>query len=173
MFQLVSQENFQEVYPVLKEAFSVKERRTKEHQKALLTLPQYCLYAVREQEQLQGIVALWEIEDFIYIEHFAISPEFRNGGFGGKVLESIIEWKNKPVILEVEEPKNDMQKRRIGFYERHGFFCSDYPYMQPPLRENHELVSLVVMTRPRKIEKEEFEIYKRLLYKIVYQYEDK
>jgi len=172
MFHLVSKENFHEVYPILKEAFPSKERRTEEHQKALLSLPQYCLYAVKEKEILQGVISLWEIEDFIYIEHFAISPEYRNGGFGGKVLAHLIKWKNKPVILEVEEPEGEIEKRRIGFYERHGFFYNDYPYMQPPLRENQELFPLRVMTRPRKIRKEEFESYKKLLYKIAYQYEE-
>ena len=173
MFQLITIESFQEVYPILKEAFPSTERRIEERQKGLLAVPEYELYGVKEENKIQGLVALWEFEEFIFIEHFAIAPEFRNGGFGGRVLESIIKWKNKAVILEVEEPLEELQKRRIGFYERHNFFYNAYSYLQPPLRENQEFLPLKVMTRPNAINLEEFEQYKSLIYKFVYQYKER
>ncbi len=57
---------------------------------------------------------------FYYIEHFAIDPSLRNGGYGKRVLE-VDELKKQlkgPIVLEVEEPNDEMSTRRIHFYKR-------------------------------------------------------
>ena len=159
--------------PILEEAFPIEELREKERQRALLDKPQYCLYGIKnERGELQGALAIWDLEEFVYIEHFAIKPFYRNGGFGGKTLQKIVTRTGKPIVLEVEVPTDDMTKRRVGFYERQGFFLNNYPYLQPPMRAGQGMLPLRLMTMPGKISEDIYKRYKRLIHKIVYNYEE-
>ena len=40
----------------------------------------------------------------------------------------------KVVVLEVELPTDEMSKRRVGFYERHGFKLCEKKYVQSPYK---------------------------------------
>ena len=59
-----------------------------------------------------------------YGEHFAVDPDERGGGYGGKALRLLCEELQTPVVLEVELPFDEMSRRRIGFYQRSGFTLS-------------------------------------------------
>ncbi|MCG8399496.1 GNAT family N-acetyltransferase, partial [Bacillus atrophaeus] len=86
-----------------------------------------------------AFLAVWEFAEFVFIEHFAVSEKARNSGIGGKMLEELARQKAGKVVLEVELPEDSLKKRRIGFYERHGFTFNEYPYIQPPMGEDrHE-----------------------------------
>lgn len=173
MFERISKDTFELIYPILEEAFPVEELREKERQKVLLDQPQYGLYGIKEERGiLQGVVALWDFDNFLYIEHFAINPLFRNEGIGGRILDEMINWVGKPIVLEVEVPKDEITKRRVGFYERHGFLFHDYPYLQPPMRAGQEMLPLRLMTFPERISLNEYERYKSLIHKVVYNYEE-
>lgn len=172
MFEKITEKDFDAVFPLLEEAFPVTELRTKEDQLVLLQNPLYRLWGVRgENGSFQAVFAFWEIEEFLYIEHFAVDQAYRNGGRGGKLLDSLLEEKGKPMVLEVELPEDDLTRRRIGFYERHGLVFNDYPYMQPPMRKGQPAVPLRFMTKPAAIDEETYQRYKKLIHRIVYQYE--
>ncbi len=172
--QVKTKQDFEKVYPILEEAFPVTELRVKEKQYALLDDALYRLYAVCDQEgSISGVLAVWELaDDFLYIEHFAILPEKRNGGFGGRVLEYLAEHTGKQIVLEVELPENALTKRRIAFYERHGFYFNAYTYLQPPMREGQGMLPLRLMTRPNPIDADTYERYKMLIHRNVYRYTD-
>lgn len=173
MFERISKNTFEKVYPILEEAFPVEELREMGRQKALLDKPQYRLYGMKHKSgSRQGVIAMWDFDDFIYIEHFAINPKFRNGGFGGKKLDEIINSVGKPVVLEVEVPEDELAKRRVEFYERHGFFYNDFPYLQPPMRAGQGMLPLRFMTFPEKISEDIYKRYKNLIHKVVYEYEE-
>lgn len=173
MFERIDKEHYDMVYPILQEAFPVTELREKGRQKALLEEPYYHLYGITgADQQVEGVIAAWEIDDFLYIEHFAILPDFRNGGFGGKKLMEFVAMIDKPVVVEVEPGEDDLTRRRIGFYERHGFYCNDYPYLQPPMRAGQPLMPLMLMTSPSKISEDVYNKYKTLIHKLVYKYEE-
>ena len=105
MFERIYKDSFSTVYPILQEAFPVEELREKQRQKALLDQPRYRLYGIKQENgSLQGVIALWDFDDFLYVEHFAILPFFRNDGIGGKRLDEMINWAAKPIVLEVEVP---------------------------------------------------------------------
>ena len=173
MFQRIStKEAFEQVYPILAEAFPVTELRTKEKQMALLKKEAYRLFAVLDdQKEVCGVIAAWELaDDFLYMEHFAILPQKRNGGFGGKVLDCFTDWYRKAIVLEVEVPNDDLTRRRVGFYQRHGFIYHEYPYLQPPMREGQDFVPLRLMTKPNPIDQATYERCRCLIYREVYQY---
>lgn len=163
---------FERVFPILQEAFPVTELRTKQKQKELLQDPLYRLYAI-QNETLEdvGVLAFWELgQDWIYMEHFAISPEKRNGGFGGFVLDSFLNQIQKNAVLEVEVPEDTLTKRRVAFYERHGFYFNPYPYLQPPMREGQSTLPLRLMTRPTKIDVDTYERYRLCIHQKVYRF---
>ncbi len=153
LFQKLTKEQFDLVFPILEESFPVEELRTKENQRNLLDKPEYSLCAIKsEAGVMQGVVAYWEFADFSFIEHLAIKKEARNSGIGGKRLQKLLEEMEKPVVLEVELPEGDLEMRRVAFYERVGFVFNDYAYLQPPMQEGHDLLPLRLMTYPEGID---------------------
>ena len=172
MFERITKDTFDAVYPILEEAFPVEELRERKRQKNLLDKSQYRLLGIKNGENImQGVMALWDFKEFVYVEHFAIKPEFRNGGFGGKKLLELLAWAGRPVVLEVEVPTDELTRRRVSFYERYGFHYNEYPYLQPPMRMGQGMLPLRLMTMPEKITKDAYETYKGTIHKIVYGYE--
>ncbi len=171
MFERITEEKFDDIFPLLEAAFPVTELRIREEQQRLLQEGCYRLYGVKRNDEFAAVFAAWEIDDFLYIEHFAVKEEYRNGGYGGRLLDAFLEEKGKPMVLEVELPEDDMTRRRIGFYERHGLVFNDYPYLQPPMRKGQGMLPLRFMTKPTAVDEATYERYKRRIYRIVYKYE--
>lgn len=171
MFERITEKTFDEIFPLLESAFPVTELRVKEDQRALLGEPCYRLYGVRREGAFAAIFATWEIEDFLYIEHFAVKEEYRNGGYGGMLLDALLAEKKRPMVLEVELPKDALTRRRIGFYERHGLVFNSYPYLQPPMRKGQGVLPLRLMTKPAAIDAKTYQRYKKRIHSIVYKYE--
>ena len=61
------------------------------------------LLCIKENERI-GFFNYWKLRDFIFVEHFAILPEFRRIGYGSKIINLFIEKISLPIILEVEPP---------------------------------------------------------------------
>lgn len=121
------------------------------------------------QDVAIGIISLWFFDEFIYIEHFAIQEDKRNNRIGTKVLSKLTAKYSKPILLEAELPENDLAKRRIAFYQRHGFAVQPYDYTQPAYDKTKQSLPMIVMI------KADFEITKRFfdsaiatIYKDVY-----
>lgn len=164
---------FDQIYTLMEQSFPQEEYRPYPEQKALLSRPAYGLYAARDDREgnLLGFAAVWEWEDFAFIEHIAVSPDYRNGGLGGKLLDQVVALLEKPVCLEVEPPDGGMASRRIGFYQRHGFFLNPYPYTQPAISEGRSPIPLLIMTYGREISEAAFATIRNRLYRQVYQVE--
>lgn len=170
MLQKMQDGEFDRVYSIMEASFPVDERRTYEAQKALLKDAAYGIYVLKggEADTVMGFMALWEFERLVFLEHFAVAPGCRNGGLGAKMLAQALDLLGKPFCLEAEPPETALAARRIAFYERNGFFCNEYPYLQPPLSQGRSAVPLRIMTSGRPVSREEFEKIKALLYRRVY-----
>lgn len=160
---------FDQIYDLMEQSFPKKEFRGYAEQKKLLSLPPYHMLIERnEQQEVIGFLAGWEFEHFRFIEHIAVSPTLRGGGVGKRLVRRFLAQSNLPVILEVEKPEDEQQRRRIGFYERLGFALEDYEYVQPSLRPGEPAVPLRIMSYPMRIAPLEFNKMKHTLYKEVY-----
>lgn len=115
-----------------------------------------------------GFITWWDFGDFVYGEHFAMLPECRGAGIGGEVIDRFVADAGKPVVLEVELPTNDTARRRIGFYERHGFTLCDAEYVQPPYDAGGEGVPMRLMSHGMPLDAETFERVRDTLYAEVY-----
>lgn len=139
--------DFERVFGLYQEGFPLHEQRTREKQEAVLNNPAYFCCSLWDGAGFAGLLMLWEGPGFTYVEHFAVVPERRGGGFGGRVLARLIE-QGKPVVLEIDPPADGISRRRQGFYERAGFSANPWPHVHPPYRSGFAGHELVVMTCP-------------------------
>lgn len=115
-----------------------------------------------------GFISYWEFDTFYYIEHFAVAPNHRNGGYGQKVLEYLHVKLNRPVVLEVEKPTDEFSTRRIQFYKRLGYTLWQNEYLQPPYNEGDGYLPMHLMIFGRLDSEKDFVPVKERLYKEVY-----
>ena len=170
MIEKLLKNDFDKIFDLMEASFPFDEYRTYDEQKALLDNPFYQVFVLKDSDNnsIKAFIAIWEFEDFAFIEHFAVNPQYRNGGIGAKILNKLVDLIGKTICLEVEPPEDELASRRIGFYQRNGFFLNHYPYMQPSISKGKNMISLLIMTSEKPVSKEEFESYKKVLYKIVY-----
>lgn len=161
--------NYAFVEELMHIAFPQEERRDAYQQREYTdTHPLFCNNIILEDKKPIGMISYWNMGDFYYIEHFAIDPTFRNGGYGKRVLEAIKEQLQDPIVLEVEEPTDEMSTRRINFYKRLGFILHERPYMQPPYRKGDNDLPMFLMVYGEMNMDNNFEKVKNTLYKEVY-----
>lgn len=164
----ISPADFDQVYALMEVSFPLCERRYYEKQKALLDNPYYAIYALYDENKVRAFMALWDFEDFVFFEHFAVHPDCRNGGIGASMLRNLLQLLQRPVCLEVEPPETELAQRRIRFYERNGFCLNTYPYMQLPLNPESVPIPLMVMSTPAPLTQESFEQVRDVLHREVY-----
>lgn len=155
------------------ESFPPTERRSVTKMHSLIESNDlFDVFVFVEDDNRIGFISTWTFESFTYLEHFAISPEFRNGGYGQKALAVLFDITSQPLVGEIELPdSSEMAQRRVGFYRRHGFTIWDFEYLQPPYEEGYDSVPMKLITyRDINMEKN-FQHVKKQLYKDVYQVE--
>ena len=107
---------FEASFTLYEASFPPNERRMREdHLRALQDADFSPLGAV-EDGMLLADVFLWETEDFCYLEHFAVQPSLRGHGTGSTILRQLL-TQDKPLILEIEPPEDEITCRRKHFYE--------------------------------------------------------
>lgn len=165
MIEKLDFNEFDTVYAIMERSFPLEEYRSYEGQKALLKEPAYRIYVAKEKGEILGFAAVWELEGWRFVEHLAVDLQHRNRGIGAELLRFLAE---KQCCLEVEPPVTELTRRRVGFYQRNGFFLNDYPYVQPSLGDGRSPVPLHIMTTGNTVSPEEFSKLKALLYSRVY-----
>lgn len=169
----LQEQDFEKIYELLEASFPKEEYREKEAQKAIFVDSRYMAYGYEnDKNQLISFIGTWKLEGFYYIEHLASAASMRNTGIGTNLLQEFLTMCKLPVLLEVECPTGELEKRRIAFYERNGFHYNAYDYLQPPFRKGDEMFPLCIMSYSAPITKAAFEHFKKEVYRVVYQYEE-
>ncbi len=170
MLELLRQSEFNKVYKIMEDSFPLDEHRPYEEQKMLLDNPCYSIYVAKDSNEgeIQGFMAVWQLEGLGFIEHFAVDSKYRNTGLGSRVLQEIRERLTGRICLEVELPDNDISKRRIEFYQRNGLYYNDYPYIQPAISKGRNPIPLRIMTSGGMVTEPEYERIRDILYREVY-----
>lgn len=165
MLTLLQEHQFDLLYQLLEESFPADEYRDYQSQKALLTHP---LYKVYIYEEIGAFFAVWEGDEYIYLEHFAVKESLRNGGLGSTLLKEFLGQQEKPVVIEIEKPESDMQKRRAEFYIRNGFHLQEWGYDQPAFSKEKSPVPMVLMSYPHPMREQDFTLFKDWIFTHVY-----
>ena len=166
--QRLTQNDFDALFSLMEKSFPADEYRSRAEQRALFADSDYAVYGLKDGASIKAFISTWHFDDFVFIEHFAVNPAYRNNGIGGKMLGELISKLKKSVCLEVDPPVSDIARRRIGFYERNGFFLNTYPYEQPPMSRGKKSVAMHVMTSRGFADEQRFKAIKSALYKKVY-----
>lgn len=132
------------------------------------TLPHFYCNIILEDTTPIGLVTYWDLDSFYYIEHFAIDPNQRNGGYGRKLLNYLSETLHKPIVLEVEHPTEEMAQRRINFYQRQGYKLWEKEYFQPPYRDGYNELPMYIMVQGDLDPEKDFDMVKKRIHKDVY-----
>lgn len=168
MLTILQKERFDDLYHLFEDSFPRDEFRPYNIQRKLLSHPHYQIFVYEKDCELAAFFATWEGPDFIFLEHFAVKSSFRNGGLGSKLLQAFLEQQVKPVVIEIEPPEGEIEKRRARFYERNGFSLSKWGYVQPALAQGQSSVPLVLMSYPKPLQEEAFYAFKNWVFQHVY-----
>ncbi len=168
MLTLLQEDHFESLYQLFEDSFPSDEYRPYHMQRSLLSDPHYQIYVYEKDHELAAFFATWEGPDFIFLEHFAVKLRFRNGGLGSKLLQAFLEQQVKPVVIEIEPPEGEIEKRRADFYKRNGFTLSGWGYVQPPLAKGQNPVSLVLMSYPKPLQEQAYQSFKNWVFNHVY-----
>ena len=151
---------YQEAMELYKISFPLHEQREAASQQKILGDAAYHFDVVVEEGVFIGEVLYWEIAGFLYIEHFCIRPEMRNRHYGQRILERL---QDKPLILEIDPPRDAISQRRKGFYERCGFVENPYPHVHPAYHKGNAGHDLVVMSSPKGLTQDEYDQFAQYL----------
>lgn len=178
MLQSLDVNDFDKAYAIMELSFPSYEHRGYCEQKKLLEDSKYNIYAVYDQSphdsrnnrntDIKAIIAFFDFKEFIFIEHFAVNPAYRNSGLGSKVLNEFKSLSKRQICLEVELPETINAKRRIAFYERNDFYLNYYNHFQPPLSKGFDPVPLYIMTSDHALKENEFRYVQKILFNYVY-----
>jgi len=160
---------FDAMYQIMEEAFPPCERRTKEGQRALFSIPQYEVYGWFQDQTLVAFLDAWDLGEIRFGEHLATGSSLRNKGIGKSLFQEYERLSPKPLVFEVELPDNDLARRRIAFYERLGYYCyDDVPYYQGSLNGEEEPLPLYLMMNRKDCNAEDINRIIDLIYAYVY-----
>lgn len=164
----MDEKDFDLFFHILKNSFPENERRDYLSQKKLLANSNYKPLVFKESGEILAIMATWEFKDFVFIEHLAVDNKLRGKGIGTELIKNYLNKCKKKVFLEVEPPSCDVSKKRILFYEKLNFYLNDFYYLQQPLNPNDKPLELNIMSYSNHISEKEFNEYKKVIYKEVY-----
>lgn len=154
---------------LLVQSFPETERRDLvQIEQYLGTKENFWLFVILKDENPCGVLIAWDLPGFIFIEHFAIDPNYRNQGLGTFCLQELVHSWKKPIVLEVEYPDDDLSRRRINFYTRMQFLLWNKIYFQPPYRSGDCSIPMKLMVTDSFSEEENFETICSTIYSNVY-----
>lgn len=157
------------IYSRMGQSFPQCEMRDYKDFLSVFNNPAFAAYDVADGDKKVGVITLWRFEDFTFIEHLAIFPEYRGCGYGGEAVKKALD-KSVITVLEIELPETVMQKRRLKFYERLGFKVNGCKYFQPPYRAGDKKCDMLLLSYPAPLENARRAIEK--LHKTVYGVKD-
>ncbi len=159
-----------DVKQIYEVSFTTDERRDWSQLTDLLQNEQFSLNEIYFSHQLIGLISFWKLNQFIFVEHFAIRDSEQSKGYGTLVINQLLQKISVPVILEVEKPVSESAQKRIRFYERLNFKTCSGDYFQPPYSAKKNKVEMLLICYPNEISQEEFDLVVSEIHRWVYQF---
>ncbi len=159
---------FKEAWKIYELSFPFDWRRSLKSQKKLMKNKSYNFFVVFDNNVLVAIITDWNLDNFLFVEHFAVKNDLKGKGIGTKVLKEYLSKNKQKIVIEVERPKTEIAIKRINLFEKVGFKLNKYDYIQPSYGEGKCSVPMVLMTYPEKINESEFLLIREKMYLFVY-----
>lgn len=115
-----------DVFSLYQEAFPEEEKKPEELMLSLAGQGKMELLAVTENSEFLGLMMNMLSPKTALLDYFAIAPDKRNGGYGGRAVRKMLErFRDKKYIFEIEMQDDQAEnaldrKRRKAFYLRNG-----------------------------------------------------
>lgn len=158
-------------YSVYSASFPIFEQRTYEQQQNAFADNRYRLDAyVSAEGEFIGFMSYWTFQKYVYVEHFAVSPQQRGMGKGSIILRQFManaKATRRIVILEIDPPVDTASISRQHFYERQGMTLNIFDHHHPPYRDGFKAHALRIMSSGGNVGTKEYEIFSRDLQDIV------
>lgn len=145
-----NQHLFADAFALYESAFPEEERRDAAEQKRVMGKEDYHFDLIMEGDECLGVMLYWETERFLYLEHFTTYPAVRGKGLGAAAL-GLLKAKGKTVLLEIEDPVDEMTCRRFGFYQRNGFVMTPHYHIQAKYHLGDEDLMLKILSYPHEL----------------------
>ncbi|MFV0381312.1 MAG: GNAT family N-acetyltransferase [Breznakia sp.] len=156
-------------YAILEETFPKGELASKQALEAFCEAKKMTLYGYYEKSALRAVLSLWEFENTVFIENFAVEKSFRGSGIGSRMLQEIVHrYKTKTIVLEVETAYDTISQKRVNFYKKNGFVLNDYSFQQPQICNDLNPFPLSFMLYNQQMDKAGFEAMKTYIFSKVY-----
>lgn len=125
--------DFPKVEKLYETAFPVNER-VEDIPALLSNFPVKLLgiYPSETPDQFAGFFLVFDDGKFLYLGYFAICPEMRSGGIGGKAMQALVElYRGRQLMFSYESVRQpsdnaEQRERRRSFYLRNGFHESPW-----------------------------------------------
>jgi ribosomal protein S18 acetylase RimI-like enzyme len=166
--KIKSQFELEDIKSLYLTAFPPAERREFAGLVQQLNNDECIINLIFADQKIAGFVIVWDLEEFVFVEHFAVEPNLRKLGIGEWTLNAIKIQFQKTIILETELPNDEISGRRICFYERNGFHKLNLKYFQPPYDGIKPEVELILMTTKIDFTQEELDFAVNKIRKKVY-----
>ena len=85
------------------------------------------LYAIFDNKNFIGMSYIVNCDDAYYLMYLAVVENLRNKKYGSKILNELKD-KYKTIFLSIEQPLNEITRRRKKFYLRNGFYDTNKIY---------------------------------------------
>lgn len=115
-----------EFYSLYQEAFPEAEKKPEALMEALTAQGKMEMLAITEEQRFIGLVINMLAKKAALLDYFAISPDIRSGGYGGRAIQKLLErFQGQKYIFEIEmqdetAPNAEDRRRRKKFYLRNG-----------------------------------------------------
>ncbi len=154
---------FDDIWKLYTMSFPQNERRNLvTHLKAMKDKRFYPAIYLSEQSELLALCFYWKFPDFIYLEHLAVNPNYRNKGVGSKILRVLTSY-NQPVVLEIDPPFDAISKQRLHFYQKNKFILTDYTFRQLKYQKRSDELFLNLLCSV-KMDNRLFQDFKNTIY---------
>ena len=166
----IPDEKFVQLFSIIDHSFPREEHGSFAMHRAEMRRPEFRCLSYEPDGLPAGFMNyyLFAGENIAFLEHFAVSQELRGNGAGSRIMQYFKEiTAPKNIVLEVEPPEGEIQRRRIAFYQRMGFLLNDGEYFQPDFYGKTDGIPLKLMsTKP--LDKQDFQRVTKLIHKRVY-----
>lgn len=163
-------EQFSQLFRIMEYSFPVTERGSEAMHYSEFDRPEFRCLCYEPDGIPEAFLNYFDFaeDNIIFVEHFAVAKELRGQGIGS-VLMSYLKEITFPslIVLEVEPPDGETERRRISFYQRLGFYLNDGSYFQPEYYGRSPAIPLRLMTT-EPLDTDAFVKVRSLIYKKVY-----
>ena len=118
----ITLKEFDEVYALFEKAFIPAELRPYEKMKLLFLEDEFVIYGMYQDGRIIGAIIVWEFNDFVYLENFAVDQSLRGQGLGSQILQAIKELYPHQLLVFNQKTSGFLSKKSICF--KSISFCS-------------------------------------------------